>query len=123
MSDLYDVLVVDDELSIRSLLTIVLEQEGLRVKTAAGAFEALHCLETHAPPRLILLDLRLGMTHGRTLRTRQQENSRLAHVPVILVSGSHSLMEDADELGAVAWVPKPIDMGHLRDLVRRYCAN
>jgi CheY-like chemotaxis protein len=117
------VLVVEDEPGIRALLTRVLENDGYRVKTVGGAFEALHYLETHPAPSLILLDLTLGMTDGRAFRARQSDDPRLAGIPVVLLSGSAHLENEADQLRAAGYLPKPVPMELLRTMVRRYCGE
>jgi CheY-like chemotaxis protein len=117
------VLVVEDEPAVRTLLTLVLEREGYSVKTVGGAFEALHYLETHDPPALILLDLGLGMTDGREFRRRQTDDPRLRPIPVVLISGATQLDIEADDLRADGYLPKPVPMDLLRTLVRRYCGK
>src|SRR5688500_16676934 len=118
-----DILVVDDELSMRRLLECALETQGYRLKTAAGACEALHCLETHPLPRLILLDLGLGMTHGEDFRHRQLANPRLADVPVVLVSGAHDLTAKARVLGVETAIAKPFRLPALLGVVHGYCPH
>lgn len=122
MSTPYDILVVEDEPAIRNLIAFALEPRGYRVRTFGGAFEALHHLEKNPIPSLILLDLSLGMTDGRTLRQWQQEDARLSRIPCILVSGSPYLEAEATRMGADGWLAKPINLRVLLNTVAKYCA-
>jgi two-component system nitrogen regulation response regulator NtrX len=60
------VLIVDDEIGIRELLTEILEDEGYTVTSAAGAGEA-RSMRNRQRPDLVLLDIWMPETDGITL--------------------------------------------------------
>ena len=82
------ILVVDDDASIRLLLSTMLSQNGFRVAEATDGPEALEILRGDDPFDLVTLDLRMEEMHG--LEVLQQIRSRLAtaDLPVIVATAS-----------------------------------
>src|SRR5512143_2122684 len=102
------VLVVDDEKNIRRTLRMVLEAEGLEVREAESAEEALPLIESE-PVDLGLFDVRLPGMDGLTLLQKARELWR--DLPVIVISG-HAETPDVVEAmrrGAVDFFSKPVD--------------
>jgi len=93
------------------LLDVVLEKEGYEVITASSAREALAYLEKDMP-NLILLDILMPQTNGLELLEKIRQETRLADLPVIMVTavGNENYKEKAQELGAVDYFEKPIDV-------------
>jgi two-component system phosphate regulon response regulator PhoB len=81
-------LVVDDNEDLRDLFRWVLECGGFTVITAANGEEALACLRAAPQTRLVLLDLALPDMTGLELVGILKSDSRLAEIPVLLVSGT-----------------------------------
>ena len=109
------VLVVEDDISLRTLIADYLERNGVIVTTASSAVDIARRLSSSAPD-LILLDLQLGLEDGLDiLRT-----VRAAHnTPVIIMTGHRS--DEVDrvvglELGADDYLLKPLS---LRELLAR----
>src|SRR6476620_3928787 len=122
-----NVLIVEDDPDTREMLTALLATEGFHAVSAEDGLEALHLLRTvrhRAPdvPCLVLLDLKMPRLGGNEFRRAQLGDPIVATVPVAVMSGAADLEQRAQALGAVATVPKPIDLAVLRDVVRRYCA-
>jgi DNA-binding response OmpR family regulator len=119
------VLIVDDDESIRTLLCLVLSEEGYEVVTATDGEAALAELRRPgAPaPALILLDLNMPRLDGGAFLTAY---GGLAgpHAPVILLSGTRDdAASGAVEGGAgmvVSELPKPFDLDELLDQVARF---
>ena len=109
-----DVLIVDDDASIRTMLGFVFDDAGYRVVEAADGREALEILRTE-PPALMVLDLMMPEVDGvEVLRRRQAEG--LAEDTRILVLTAKLDTEDAVwcwELGADEYVTKPVDPDQL----------
>lgn len=109
-----EVLIVDDDASIRTMLAFVFDDAGYRVVEAADGREALDVLRTE-PPALVILDLMMPGVDGVTvLRTRQDE--ALAADTRILVLTAKTETQDAVwcwELGADEYVTKPVDPDRL----------
>jgi CheY-like chemotaxis protein len=122
-----NVLIVEDDPDTREMLSMLLATEGFHAVVAEDGLEALHLLRTvrhRAPetPCLVLLDLMMPRLGGSEFRRAQLGDPIAASVPVAVMSGASDVEQQAQALGAVATVAKPIDIGHLMDVVKRYCA-
>ncbi|NJK81830.1 MAG: response regulator [Chloroflexaceae bacterium] len=114
------ILVIDDDYFMREMLTVLLEDEGYAVATAAHGREALDYLHTVARfPNLILLDMMMPIMDGAAFRQAQQQDATIASIPVVVLSanGDPNL---GKKLGVEAHLPKPIDMETLLQLIRRF---
>ena len=122
-----NILIVEDDPDVREMLATLLSMEGFYAVGAEDGLEALHLLRTvrhRAPdtPCLVLLDLKMPRLGGREFRRAQLGDPMVANVPVAVMSGAVDLERRAQDLGAVASVPKPIDIEALLVVVRKYCA-
>jgi two-component system NtrC family response regulator len=115
----FRILIVDDEPNIRSGLMKALAHEDYEIKTVRDASEALESFQ-HAPPHLIVTDLKMpGSLSGLDL-VRQCKHERPE--TLILVITAHGTIETAVEamrLGAHDFIAKPVDLGMLRHQVRK----
>jgi CheY-like chemotaxis protein len=121
-----NVLIVEDDPDTREMLSTLLSIEGFHAVGAEDGLEALHLLRTvkhRAPdvPCLVLLDLKMPRLSGNEFRRAQLGDPTVANVPVAVLSGAVDIEQYAQALGAVASVPKPIDVEVLMNIVRRYC--
>ena len=116
------VLVVDDELSMREFLTILLEQDGYDVQTAATAEEGLECMKRRWPA-LLLTDLNLPGASGlellQTAHSLATQRGRDVQVVVITAFGTTESAIEAMKLGAANYVLKPFNNDELRLVIRR----
>ena len=113
------ILVVEDEPELREVLQIALEADGYDVATAVNGRDALKHLRTTADTCLIVLDLYVPVMNGREFRAAQLRDRSLAWIPVIVISGGLEGARDARELGARAFMRKPVDVDALREAVRQ----
>jgi DNA-binding response OmpR family regulator len=123
-----NVLIVEDDPDVREMLAALLSIEGFYAVGAEDGLEALHLLRTvrhRAPqtPCLVLLDLKMPRFSGHEFRRAQLGDPTVASVPVAVMSGADDLEVRARDLGAVATLPKPIDIENLMQVVRRYCGQ
>lgn len=117
------ILVVDDEPDIRSLIKEILEDENFEVAVAEDATQANNIREIFNPD-LILLDIWMPDIDGITL-LKQWNESDLANVPVIMISG-HGTVETAVEatrLGAYDFIEKPLSLAKLILTVKHALEN
>lgn len=80
------ILVVDDENDVRKFLSVVLEQAGYQVVTAANGVEALEQVRTQRPD-LVVLDLQMPEATGTDFYRKLDRDKELGQVPIIVVSG------------------------------------
>ncbi|TFZ03531.1 response regulator [Ramlibacter humi] len=108
-----NILVVDDELGIRDLLSEILNDEGHNVELAQNAAQA-RSARARARPDLVLLDIWMPDTDGVTLLKEWSTSGQLT-MPVIMMSG-HATIEtavEATKIGAQSFLEKPITMQKL----------
>ncbi len=113
------ILVVDDEMGIRELLSEILADEGHDVRLAENAAAARQAREA-ARPDLVLLDIWMPDTDGITLLKEWSANGQLT-MPVIMMSG-HGTIETAVEatrIGALDFLEKPIALQKLLAAVKK----
>lgn len=114
-----EILVVDDEIGIRELLSEILQDEGYRVALAENASEA-RAYRLRQQPALVLLDIWMPDTDGVTL-LREWGSSAQLTMPVIMMSG-HGTIETAVEatrIGAFDFLEKPIGLSKLLTTIAR----
>ena len=115
-----EVLVVDDEEDIRELVSGVLEDEGYAVRTAADSSGALEAIKDRRPS-LLLLDVWLQGSRLDGLQLLQEVKRQDPSLPVLMISGHGNLdtAVAAVREGAVDFIEKPFEAGHLLHLVSR----
>src|SRR4051812_10735238 len=115
-----DILIVDDEQDIRELVSGVLEDEGYSCRTAASSQEALQALSERRPS-LVLLDVWLQNSKLDGLQLLEEIKRRDPTLPVLMISGHGNLdtAVAAIRQGAVDFIEKPFEAGHLLHLVAR----
>ena len=114
-----NILVVDDELGIRDLLSEILNDEGHQVELAENAAQA-RAARGRARPDLVLLDIWMPDTDGVTL-LKEWSSSGLLTMPVIMMSG-HATIDtavEATKIGAMAFLEKPITLQKLLKAVEQ----
>jgi DNA-binding NtrC family response regulator len=112
-----NILVVDDELGIRDLLSEILNDEGHQVELAENAAQA-RLARNRARPDLVLLDIWMPDTDGVTL-LKEWSSGGLLTMPVIMMSG-HATIDtavEATKIGAMAFLEKPITLQKLLQAV------
>jgi CheY-like chemotaxis protein len=103
------VLVIDDDVDIRSVMCELLTDEGYQVKTAMNGRDALATLASWRPD-VILLDLMMPIMDGWTFLTTRLADRRLRRIPVIVMSASHTLSRGDERLAVADMVAKPFEI-------------
>jgi DNA-binding NtrC family response regulator len=114
-----NILVVDDELGIRDLLSEILSDEGHSVEVAENAAQA-RAARLRDRPDLVLLDIWMPDTDGVTLLKEWSSTGALT-MPVIMMSG-HATIDtavEATKIGALAFLEKPITLQKLLKAVEQ----
>ena len=116
------ILVVDDEIGIRELLSEILSDEGYGVLLAENASAARSAMTQH--PDLVLLDIWMPDNDGVSLLKEWNATGQL-NVPVIMMSG-HATLDtavEATKFGAVDFLEKPIALSRLISSVKEALAK
>ena len=112
------VLVVDDDASIRELLSAALEDDGYEVLPAKNGQDALAVCERWRPD-VIVLDLMMPVMDGWTFAKRLRERD---DIPIVVLSAANDLERHAKSLGAAFVEGKPFDLDQLLPKVARAAA-
>ncbi len=107
------ILVVDDEIGIRELLSEILYDEGHTIELAENAAQA-RAARLRGRPDLVLLDIWMPDTDGVTL-LKEWNAAGLLDMPVIMMSG-HATIDtavEATKIGAIDFLEKPITLQRL----------
>jgi DNA-binding NtrC family response regulator len=117
------ILVVDDELGIRALLSEILADEGHSVELAENAAQA-RAARDRGRPDLVLLDIWMPDVDGITL-LKEWGATAMLDMPVIMMSG-HGTIDtavEATKFGAMAFLEKPITLQKLLKAVEQGLAK
>lgn len=104
------ILVVDDDESIRQLLSTILEEEGYRVRTAVDGAEALRLVLDEERPDLMLLDIGLPVVNGIEFVQLYRGRAEPPYAPILIISARGDAKEIADELDCDGHVNKPFSL-------------
>ncbi|MFM7294884.1 MAG: nitrogen regulation protein NR(I) [Burkholderiales bacterium] len=110
--------IIDDDKSIRWVIEKALTRVGIEYKSFAAAHEGLEALDDE-PPQVVISDIRMPGTSG--LDFMQKLKLKLPTTPVIIMT-AYSDLESAVAAfqgGAFEYLPKPFDIDHAVELIRR----
>ena len=110
--------IIDDDRSIRWVFEKALTRENIAFKTFASAREALVALEDETP-QVVVSDIRMPGESG--LELLQKAKARYENLPVIIMTAYSDLESavTAFQGGAYEYLPKPFDVDHAVELIRR----
>jgi CheY-like chemotaxis protein len=113
------ILVIDDDAYMRELLQLHLSNAGYEVLTAEDAVVAGHSVVRHHPD-LILLDVEMPFMTGLEFVQALKEDPAVCEIPVVFISSRDDCEDRARELGARAFLRKPVLADHLLATVAGY---
>jgi CheY-like chemotaxis protein len=105
------VLVIEDDPEMQSMLRLMLEEEGYRVLAASDGREGLAVLRG-TKPDLILLDMKMPVMDGREF-ARRYRALHSDQAPIVVMTAADDPRKRAEEIGAVAWLGKPVELDDL----------
>jgi CheY-like chemotaxis protein len=114
------ILVVEDDPSLRTVIRLVLEQEGYEIAEASNGQVALDELDDHRPD-LIIVDAKMPILTGPQLIERIREQPARARIPVILLTGLPGAVPQHVKADMV--VAKPFEKKELVDVIGRLLAS
>ncbi|WP_233261324.1 response regulator [Vitiosangium sp. GDMCC 1.1324] len=114
-------LVVDDDADLREALEEVLRDAGFNVLGACNGREALEVLAQARPlPGLVLLDMMMPVLDGQGFAQEMHAMPDWKDIPVVIFSASASNAAVAREVGACAYLRKPVDVEVLVETVGQH---
>ncbi len=115
---IFKILIVDDEPGIRDIFSLLLEEKGYRVETAASRREGGEKAKTSAPD-LILLDMNLPDGSGLEILQELHPPPAGPRVVIMTAFGTIRKAVEAVKLGAYAYLEKPLDNEELLLVIDR----
>lgn len=112
---------VEDNSTNMLLVSRIVEAEGHELLKAEDGLKALDMLDS-IEPDIILLDINIPGIHGLELAGRIKEMERFSHVPLIATT-ANVLVGDREKCiaaGCDDYLPKPLDIRKLREMLRQY---
>ncbi|MFQ5942799.1 MAG: response regulator transcription factor [Anaerolineales bacterium] len=118
------ILVVDDEISVTELFSMMLEMEGYRVRVEHDVKSAKSALEEE-PVDLMLVDVMMPEASGLELCKYVRSEPYLENIPIVLISARSQLDEvhEGLEAGADMYLLKPVSKGELIEAIHQALAN
>ena len=116
-ADRKTVLVIDDDMPLRGMLSAALRQHGFKVLLAGNGAEGHLALTIHHPD-VVLLDLMMPDVNGWDFLQKLRETGFLGKIPIIVCSAYLRVDPQAVlEMGVAAIVPKPFNLPELIHLI------
>ena len=118
------VLTVDDSLTIRRIVPVIVETAGYRAMTACDGDEALTKVnDLRSTPDLILLDVEMPGLNGYQVCRAMRQIGRLKKTPIVILSGSVLDRIKGRLSGVTDYVPKPFEPEALRAALKKHLAG
>jgi chemosensory pili system protein ChpA (sensor histidine kinase/response regulator) len=123
-SDL-SVLIVDDSVMVREMLSMTFAKVGYRIEQARDGQEAWEKLREGLSCSLILCDIEMPRMNGLELLSRLQEDEKISQIPVAMITsrGAQKMKQIAAERGAKGYFVKPYIEEVLLDAAKRLIAG
>ena len=112
------ILVVDDELNMRLVLSAMLKKEGYEVATAADGLNALKILQEEECA-VIITDLKMPNLDGMGLLSRVVNDYPLVPVIIVTAYGTIATAVDALKKGAFDYITKPFEQEEFKKVIQK----
>ena len=115
------ILIIEDEMKIRSLLKEILEIDDYTVSEASNGVEGEKKILLESPD-LIILDLNLPERRGEDILKFIKEHSPTRKIPVVILTGEGTIMKKVSSYlkGAVSFINKPFENEDILNTVRKH---
>lgn len=103
------ILIVDDSITERQKLSLVLQKSGYQVQQAKDGVDAIEQLQKNPSIPLVICDLEMPRMTGFEFLSVTRQQAKLAKIPVVMLTsrGSNQYRQIATSLGAIAYFTKP----------------
>lgn len=115
-----DILLVDDSVSMRNMVSFTLKQAGHAVTEAEDGVQALE-LAHQKTFNLIITDVNMPNMNGIILTAKLRELEQFRFTPILILTTETSVprKKEAKEAGATGWIEKPFEPDHLINTINR----
>lgn len=110
--NLYDVLVMDDDIDIRQMIQSILQFYNYSVITSSNLSSTHQLLETTVP-NIILMDMLLSGADGRDICRSLKSDSKTKHIPIVMISAHPDAEITCKAAGANDFLAKPFEIDAL----------
>ena len=120
----YTLLLADDSVTIQRVIELTFADEDVTVIAVSDGDQAIERLES-APPDIVLADIGMPGKNGYEVAQYMRRSTRLAHIPVVLLTGAFEPVDQAraDEAGCDGVLAKPFEpqmvIGRVKELLAR----
>jgi DNA-binding response OmpR family regulator len=115
-------MLIEDSTELQRLFSRALKSADFHVESAATGSDAMALLQSVSPD-VILLDLNLPDFSGLKIMDYVRQTSRLAHIPIIIVTANRHLYDRWENQAADLVLIKPISPTDLINMVRRFSSS
>jgi len=115
----YRVLVIDDDASMRGLLDVHLRNAGYEVLLAEDAIVGGH-LVVEAVPDLLIVDVHMPYMTGYQFVEALKADPTTRNIAIVFLTSDDDVEERSGQLGANAYLKKPVTANKLLEIVRRF---
>ncbi len=114
------ILFVDDSLSIRTLVKMILEEAGYQVILAEDGQDALSYFDDRTID-LVITDLHMPRMNGLELIREIRKLQNYCFVPILFLTTETKpeLKQEAKTAGATGWITKPFDRGKFLQIIKK----
>jgi len=119
------VLIVDDDLTMCTFLSTIIEGEQHEIRVEHRAEDAIHAVREFEP-NLILLDIVMPGLDGTAVSTELETHPRYGRIPIVFITGMVTDKESKALGGRIAGRPllvKPVLVGEVVDLLEKYLSR
>lgn len=118
------IMVVDDSLSVRKAMTLLLEDAGFEVLIAKDGLEAIEVIAEHRP-KVMLVDMEMPRMNGLELTAHIRANDATKNIPIFMITSrtTEKHREQARTAGVSHYLTKPYQDTELLDLVEKALAG
>jgi CheY-like chemotaxis protein len=113
------ILVIDDEQSMRELLIFHLRKEGYDVLAAEDAVAAGHLVVRHKPD-LLIVDVQMPYMNGYDFVAAVKSDPDTKNIPVLFLTSDEDVRHRARQVGAAAYLRKPVTADRLLQVVEMF---
>ena len=115
------VLVVDDSVSMRQMVTFTLKGAGFEVIEAGDGKEAVGKLSSGAKPNLVITDLNMPNMDGISLIKEIRGMAAHKFIPILMLTteSSDSKKKEGQSAGATGWIVKPFNPDQMLQVIKK----